>query len=67
VKDDVHVMPVDDLVAHLDARGCWCVPEIQQVGLCAIVVHHSADGREEDEAELARLIEWHQPRRRMES
>lgn len=55
MKDDIHVLPTDDLVPHLETRGCWCVPDVERVGLCDLVTHHSADGREEYEQELDRL------------
>jgi len=52
---DIHVTPVGDLRAHDDTRTCWCGPRIETVdeltgtpfaGGAAVVVHHSADGRE---------------------
>jgi hypothetical protein len=45
VNHDIHVVPVDDLVAHNDAPSCWCMPTLEG----GIYVHHSADQREFDE------------------
>lgn len=50
---DIHVMPVDDLCEHVEARECWCQPRIEgedKYGV-SVVIHHSMDGRE--------LIEQH--------
>lgn len=43
---DVHVLPVRDLRAHTERRTCWCQPRVEYYGTCAVVSHHSADGRE---------------------
>jgi hypothetical protein len=48
---DVHVLPVDDLREHEPTRACWCAPTVtQEEDADAVVVHHSADGRELVEA-----------------
>lgn len=42
-----HVLPIDDLRAHVEAVLCWCEPAIEEIrpGLL-IVTHHALDGRE---------------------
>lgn len=47
---DRHVIPIDDAIPHDDTRGCWCQPTIELIDDGdALVVHHSADGRERTE------------------
>ena len=49
---DIHVYPVDDAIDHnTESRACWCRPDIDQPvdAIDAVVVHHSADGRERQE------------------
>jgi nicotinamide mononucleotide adenylyltransferase len=41
----VHVVPVDDLRAHVEAPGCWCAPT-QDAEEPRLWVHHAADMRE---------------------
>ena len=44
---DVHVVPVNDLIQHQEIRQCPCRPDVEiQPNGNAVVVHHSADGRE---------------------
>lgn len=43
---DIHVLPVDDLIEHLELRQCVCRPDVDEDGEHAVIVHHSADGRE---------------------
>jgi hypothetical protein len=46
-RNDVHVVPVNDLRKHVDLRRCWCEPRItQEKATGAVVVHNSKDGRE---------------------
>jgi hypothetical protein len=50
-----HVVPVDDLIAHETTEDCVCGPTNEPVpradGSTAwVIVHHSLDGREHDEA-----------------
>lgn len=51
-KRAIEVVPVNDLKPHIDGRGCWCSPKVEQVRneagrKCGVVVtHNSADGRE---------------------
>jgi hypothetical protein len=48
-RGDVHVLPIGDLREHAESRYCWCGPRIEAVNetrQTALVVHHSADGRE---------------------
>jgi hypothetical protein len=45
MSSDIHVLPVDDLIAHVESRGCVCRPRCDE-GVPAVVVHNAADGRE---------------------
>lgn len=52
--DDVHVMPIDDLIEHDEADDCVCVPRLDPVeredgSIGWVIVHHSLDGREATE------------------
>ena len=43
----VHVIPVDDVVAHDRDAGCVCGPRLERVEPGGTVaIHHSMDGRE---------------------
>lgn len=42
-----HVAPIDDLLDHQLSRSCWCKPLDDE----GIVVHNSADCREDVEGE----------------
>jgi hypothetical protein len=48
VRLDIHVMPMNDLRAHIEARTCWCEPRCEREGEdeAVVVIHASADGRE---------------------
>jgi hypothetical protein len=43
-KADIHVRPINDLRAHVEARDCWCKPELEPAhdGV-VLVVHNAAD------------------------
>ncbi len=45
VTDDVHVVPIDDLVAHDLNDSCVCGPTPDPLEP-RLSVHHSLDGRE---------------------
>lgn len=57
--DDVHVLPINDLISHETPDGrpdsdCPCGPTIEPVmrddGSCGwLITHHSLDGREQHE------------------
>lgn len=47
---DVHVLPVNDLRAHVERRDCWCQPVIEPQRHGTLVIHHAADGRDLIEA-----------------
>lgn len=50
----VHVLPHNDLFPHvLSATECWCKPELDDE--LSVVIHNSADGREEYESGRRRL------------
>lgn len=52
MEEDVHVMPIDDLVEHEPTIDCWCRPVrfVTPVGP-DVIVHNALDARE--------LIEMH--------
>ena len=49
---DIHVLPVDDLIEHVESETCWCVPFIESVRELddgverRVIVHTAHDGRE---------------------
>lgn len=45
-QSDVHVLPIDDTMEHTENRLCLCRPYVEEIAEHAVVVHHSADGRE---------------------
>ncbi|UAW08310.1 hypothetical protein SEA_WHITNEY_63 [Gordonia phage Whitney] len=52
--DNVHVLPVGDLVAHEESGLCPCGPRIESCwrddgAVGRVIIHHSLDGREEGE------------------
>jgi hypothetical protein len=54
VTGDVHVLPVDDDVAHDVIDTCACGPAVEPVprwdgSMGWLVIHHSLDGRERRE------------------
>ncbi len=51
-QGDSHVIPLNDLIAHVELRTCTCRPHVEQRELRSLVVHHSADGREYSEADI---------------
>ena len=44
--DDIHVLPVNDILEHQECADCWCDPEIEVVGATLLIIHNSFDGRE---------------------
>ena len=40
----IHVMPVNDLIEHIEHEWCPCNPRIEEDG--QIIVHNAADNRE---------------------
>lgn len=53
---NVHVIPLDDLVEHQALESCVCGPAYELVqgedgDSGWLIVHHSLDGREQDEAD----------------
>jgi len=44
-KNDIHVMPVDDLREHLFV-DCPCNPDVEIVGSNLLYIHHAWDHRE---------------------
>ena len=49
---DTHIIPLDDLVQHLEIRQCLCRPAVEEFSNGnAVVVHNAADGREYFEAD----------------
>lgn len=57
MSDTIHTYPVNDLVEHItDGGDCPCGPRTEPVerqdgSIGYVVVHHSLDGREHQEAD----------------
>lgn len=46
-RGDIHVFPVDDLLAHEDDDKCACLPEIKiRPDFKYVIGHNAWDGRE---------------------
>lgn len=45
---DLHVMPIDDLRAHVAEAGCWCDPRQDHENGC-VIIHDALDLRQERE------------------
>ena len=43
---NLHVTPVDDLIAHEETDECVCGPDVQFMPGGTLTVHHALDGRE---------------------
>lgn len=43
---DIHVVPVNDVVEHVESVLCWCRPRVEHMAMTRMVTHNSADGRE---------------------
>lgn len=53
---DTHVLPLNDLITHLELRQCPCQPSVEEFpNGNAVVVHRSADGREYFEPDAVEL------------
>ena len=55
LSNDMHVVPINDLIDHDLIEPCPCGPAIQPVkrddgSVGWLTVHHSLDGREQHEA-----------------
>lgn len=47
----MHVIPRGDLREHVSREDCWCHPEHdEESGIVPLLIHHSADGREDFES-----------------
>ena len=56
-SSDIHVIPENDLLDHLQVRQCWCLPRVDEQGPDeAVIVHHAADGREYFETDGEREV-----------
>ena len=48
--ENVHVVPVEDTLPHvIKGTTCWCKPQEIEENEGTVIVHNSADGREEYE------------------
>ena len=45
----VHVIPQNDWIEHEEQTTCVCLPRVEHVDGGMLVVHNSADGRENNE------------------
>lgn len=52
VVKHVHIIPIDDLLEHEQAAGCWCKPKVVRCDGGLIAIHNSADWREAAERDL---------------
>jgi hypothetical protein len=48
-RKESHVIPCDDAIDHQCVLGCWCQPFQRDEYGWLMVIHRSADGREERE------------------
>lgn len=48
-EDELHVLPVDDLIEHEDSEDCPCGPQVTFLTGGKVVTHNSLDGREASE------------------
>lgn len=46
MKDDIHVIPIDDLREHEMSTKCPCNPTIEVVGAVLLITHNAYDHRE---------------------
>lgn len=61
MSDDVHVVPIGDLIDHEDGDDCPCGPAMIPVerddgSIGWVVSHHSLDGRERYEGQRLRRL-----------
>ena len=47
-RNDIHVIPINDLREHDATQECWCKP-IEDSECDAVWIHNSMDGREKFE------------------
>lgn len=45
--DNIHILPMNDLIPHTESVDCLCHPKVELEGDTQIVVHNSFDKREE--------------------
>ena len=45
----INILPVGDLIEHIESHWCWCKPTITDDN---IIIHNSSDGREFFEGSL---------------
>lgn len=48
-KGEIHTLPDFDLEPHIMDKKCWCVPVVSIENGIELIVHNSADKREEKE------------------
>ena len=46
MKDDLHVIPLNDLHEHIMSANCPCKPKVKVIGAILIYTHNSWDHRE---------------------
>lgn len=47
-KEEIHVLPVNDLRDHEETADCWCRPR-REDDAYGVIIHNSMDRREEYE------------------
>ncbi len=48
---EIHVMPIDDMVEHIESPSCPCGPS-EDTQEPRVMIHHSADRREDVERQV---------------
>jgi len=48
----IHVLPVNDLFTHDQKPSCWCNPKTEEHNGGLLIIHNSADRREDFEDEV---------------
>ena len=46
MKDDIHVIPANDLHKHIMSVNCPCEPTVEVVGAVLVITHNAWDHRE---------------------
>ena len=52
MTETIHVMPVNDIFTHDQTVNCWCAPVVEEYDEGRVVIHNSADNREDFEDEI---------------
>ena len=51
-----HILPIDDLMPHIQSKHCMCKPSIEKINNTeSIVIHNAYDGRDRQESYINNL------------